>query len=101
MIKAVFTVIEDTLRVILEVVGIDGNSDGGDLNLSEEVIAITFLNISEIGDLVRTRGHLALSINSLVGILSFSGNTVGFNESESSIHKTTVATFITVLRAVN
>jgi len=94
-------VFEDTTRVELEVVGIDGNSDGGNSELSEEVVAVTLFNIDEVGDLVITRGLLALLVNSLVGIRSFSGNTVGFNEGESSIHKSTIATFVTVLRTIN
>lgn len=53
------------------------------------------------GDVVGTRGHLARTINSLVGIRFFSGDTVLFDVFESIVHKTTVATIVTVLGTVN
>lgn len=52
-------------------------------------------------NLVRTRSHLAGTINSLVGIGSFSGDTMLRDEVESSVHKTTIATFVTVLGTIN
>lgn len=100
MVKSGGALGEDTLRVELELGGINGNSDG---LVSQSVVqtgAIASLDfrVALDGVLFTLNGSsLASTVSSSVGIVSSLGDLAVNNVSESFGHPTTVATFGVVL----
>lgn len=86
----------------MEVGGIDGNGDGLDLDGTQEAVAVARSDISVSADGVfSSLDTLTSGLNTSVGVSSFGGDTVGLNVSESVVHKTTVASVVSVSGAVN
>jgi hypothetical protein len=86
-----------------ELVGLDGNRDGlvneGSLhgsNVSNSDVGISLVDLVSLGGVIS-----ALSVNTLVRIVSFGFNTVGSSVSQSISHQTTVATLVSVSITIN
>lgn len=101
MIEGVFTFTENTTCVELEIVSIDSDGDGLFLNGSEERITITCGYVFFTTDVIFTGSLFTFSINSFVGIFRFCGDTFFSNKVEGVVHETTIATLVSVVRAIN
>jgi hypothetical protein len=87
---------EDTTAVELPAFGVNGNGDGLEVNGGGELVNITGGDIDESTDLEVTTLALAFLVNSLVRVFVFSGDTVVLNEGETLVHKTSVASLVSV-----
>lgn len=88
--------IRDTTGVELEIVGIDGNGEGTNVEEGGGNDGFISADINEAGSIDQSFGHivLALAINTFVGIGSFGFELGSLEVSESVVHKTTIATLI-------
>jgi hypothetical protein len=96
MVEVIRTVREDSSAVELPLFSINGDGDGLDVNGGGELINITGGDINERGDFVFTSGGFAFLVNGFVGIFGFGGDSVINNELETLVHKTSVATLVSV-----
>jgi hypothetical protein len=96
VVKRLFTVREDSFRVELEVIGI--NSDGNWLlgNGDGELVNISLGNIMVRWDFEISSLDFASSRDWVVWVFVFSGDSVFFNIFESVVHKSSIASLVSV-----
>lgn len=89
MVEGSLAVAENSRLVGGPVGGINGNSNGSASQCVGQTSAV--LGVSEAGNLEGTRGLAASLLDGLVGVLTLKDDSIGLDELEGIIHKTSVA----------
>jgi len=98
VVKLVRAVRENSGIVELEVVGINSDGDGLSNNGGGELVGITLGNVFVSGDLEVSSVDLAFLVSGNVFVFVFAGNSVFFNVFEGLVHKSSIASLISLGR---